>query len=70
MVDEKTTEKIEQLASETVIKISNMVQSGPKEKSTAVQRSLMKLRVTESVKMSKYFLKVYETFLSSAQNAE
>ena len=70
MIDEKTTERIERLASETVINISNMVQSGSKEKSMAVQRELTKLRLTESVKMTKYFLKVYEAFHSSAHKTD
>ena len=41
MIDEKTTERIERLASET-----------------------------ESVKMTKYFLKVYEAFHSSAHKTD
>lgn len=62
MVDEATTEQIEKLASETVIKISNMVPSVTKDKSKTAQRELMKLRLSQSIKMSKHFLQVYETF--------
>ncbi len=70
MMDEQTAEKIEQLASETVIKISNMAQSGAGEMSKAVQRELTKLRLTESVKMTKKFLKVYEVFRSASAKTD
>lgn len=70
MVDEETTERIEQLASETVIKISNMVKSGPKDKSKAAQRELMKLTLAQSVKMSRYFLQVYESFQNFANGQQ
>ncbi len=62
MVENDIGEKIEQLASETVIKISNLAQSGSRDKDPNTQRELTKLRLSESRKMNKYFLKVYETF--------
>ena len=70
MVDEETTEQIEKLASETVIKISNMVPSVTRDKSKTAQRELMKLRVSQSIKVSKYFLQVYETFQTHGENKE
>lgn len=70
MIDEKTTEKIEQIASEIVIKISNMALSTPEGKGGTTQRELTKMRLTESVKMNKYFLKVYGAFYSSAHKTD
>ncbi len=67
MVEDTIAEKIDRLASETVIKISNLVHSGPKDKTPAEQKELTKLRLTESRKMSKYFNKVLENFRSASK---
>ncbi len=67
MAEDTIEEKIDRLASETVIKISNLVQSVPKEKTPAAQKELMKLRLTESRKMSKYFNKVLEIFQTASK---
>lgn len=69
-MDEKTLERIEQLASETVIKISNMAYPGTKDDSKAAQRELTRLRLSESVKMTRYFTKMYETFEALADKPE
>ena len=62
MIDEETTEKIEHLASETAIRLSNMVPTTQREKSKEAQKELMKLRLSESLKLREYLLRVYETF--------
>ncbi len=67
MAEDTIEEKIDRLASETVIKISNLAQSGNKEKTPEAQKELMKLRLTESRKMSKYFNKVLEIFRTASK---
>ncbi|MBN1367919.1 MAG: hypothetical protein JW967_08330 [Dehalococcoidales bacterium] len=62
MVEDTIEEKIERLASETVIKISNLVQSEATDKTLAAQKEFTKLRMAETRKMSKYFFKVYDIF--------